>query len=264
MVIAKGGVEIRSLDDWQRLAPPKRPEHWKDGRSAKEAARAWLGGDGVYLPQEVADMLATHPEFGRVSRWKAEPEAKLRFDNYGGEPRNTDLIVYAQDIHGPFLVAVEAKADEKFSETVSEALVAALERYLKNDRSNGVARIQGLAQAILGARNRGDPPINGLRYQLLTACAGALCEAERRRYSRAITLVHEFITDQTNDEYHRRNAADLGLFVRRLSHGAVANVEPAQIHGPFAVPGAPLLAGGAFLPQLFVAKVSRNLRKSLV
>jgi hypothetical protein len=56
--------------------------------------------------------------------------------------------------------------------------------------------------------------------------------AHRLGYSRAIMLVHEFITDQTNDEYHRRNAADLEAFVRRLSHGAVANVEAAQIYGP--------------------------------
>jgi hypothetical protein len=75
-------------------------------------------------------------------------------------------------------------------------------------------------------------------------------------------LVHEFITDQTNDEDHRWNAAELGLFVRRLFHGAVANVEATQIHGPFVVPGAPLLAGGVPLPQLFVGKVSRNLRYS--
>jgi hypothetical protein len=60
----------------------------------------------------------------------------------------------------PYAVAVEAKADEPFSETVSDTLAAALERYLENDRSNGVA-VQGLAQALLGPRKPGEPPITG-------------------------------------------------------------------------------------------------------
>lgn len=259
MSITKNGSEICSLDDWKRLAPPKKPEQWKDNRSAKEAARAWLEAGGAHLPSEVAEALAAHPAFGQVSSWDAEPEAKLRFDKYAGEPRNTDLIVYAQDSHGPYAVAVEAKADEPFSETVSDTLAAALERYLENDHSNGVARVQELAQALLGPREPGEPPIKGLRYQLLTACAGALCEAERRGYSRAVMLVHEFITDETKDEYHVRNAADLGFFLCRLSLGKVANAEAAQIYGPFKVPGAPLLAPGQ-PPQLFLGKASRNLR----
>jgi hypothetical protein len=260
MSIIKDGSEIRFLDDWNRLAAPKKPEHWKQDRSAMEVARAWLEGGGVHLPSEVDEALAAHPVFGHVSSWDAEPEAKLRFDNYSGEPRNSDLIVYAQDSHGPFVVAVEAKADEPFGETVSEALAASLERYLENDRSKGVARVQGLAQALLGPRKPGDPP--NQRPALPVACRlrGALCEAERRVYSRAVMLVHEFITDQTNDEYHSRNAADLGFFLCRLSHGEVAKVEVAQIHGPFDVPGAPLLAPGAQPPQLFIGKVSRNLR----
>ncbi len=45
--IEKGNQEIRSVDDWFRLAPPKRGEHhWQDGRSAKELARAYFCNDG--------------------------------------------------------------------------------------------------------------------------------------------------------------------------------------------------------------------------
>jgi len=259
MPIFKTQTEITSLQEWERLAGPKRPDQWDDGRSAKEAARAWLQGGGIELPAEVSAALGAHPAFGAVRSWEAEPEAKLRFDKFAGEPRNSDLAVYAEDAHGPYLMAVEAKADEPFSETTGDTLVAALERYLENERSNGVVRVQQLSQALLGRRQPGDPKIKELRYQLLTACAGALCEAERRGYSRALLLIHEFRSDKTSDENHERNAADLGRFLQRLSHGEITTVGPGEICGPFTVPGVPLLSGPV---QLFVGKVSRNLRRS--
>jgi hypothetical protein len=42
MTIIKNGINILTLEDWERHAGPKRQLQWKDGRSAKEAARAWL------------------------------------------------------------------------------------------------------------------------------------------------------------------------------------------------------------------------------
>lgn len=143
---------------------------------------------------------------------------------------------------------MEAKADQPFGETVADTLAAALERYLINDRSNGILRIQQLAQSLLGARGLGDPSIRDLRYQLLTATAGALCEAERRGYSRTLLLVHEFSSDVTKDEKHAGNAADLDAFLRRLTRGSVSHLGAGQIGGPFVVPGKPLLQG---ITQLF-------------
>ena len=259
MTITKNSIDLVTLTDWEQHAGPKRAMQWADGRSAKEAARAWLEGQGRDLPKEVATALAAHDAFGPVLSWQAEPEAKLPFDTFQGEPRNSDLVVYAEDAHGPYLIAVEAKADEPYGDTVSKTLDAALERYLANPRSNGVARIQQLVRALLGPAHKGDAKIRGLRYQLLTACAGALCEAERRGVSRAVMLVHEFITDKTTDENHARNSRDLDTFVKRLSHDAVHAIGSGEIHGPFEVPGAPLL--NTRIP-LYLGKVSRNLRSA--
>ena len=91
--------------------------------------------------------LATNTAFGLVQKWNAEPEAKLCFDAFPGEPRNSDVIVNATDTFGAFLIAVEAKADESFGETVANALAAAVERHVDNPNSNGVVRIQQLAAA---------------------------------------------------------------------------------------------------------------------
>jgi hypothetical protein len=91
----------------------------------------------------------------------------------------------------------------------------------------------------------------------LTATAGALCEAERRRYGRALLLIHEFSADVTRDENHQRNAADLNRFVERLSQGSITSLATGQLHGPISVPGKPLLGGPA---EIFVGKVNGNLR----
>lgn len=257
MAIEKAGRKIATLADWETHAGPKSPDQWVEGRSAKEVARAWLEGAGLNLPFDVAQVLAADPSFGPVESWIAEPEAKLPFDDFAGEPRNSDLVVHATDSHGPYLIAVEAKADEPFGETIAEALASALERLLANERSKGLIRIQQLAQALFGARLQGDPAIKNMRYQLLTACAGAICEAERRGYQRALLLIHEFVTAKTDDGRHEANAAALGTFVKRLSHGVTMELRSGSIYGPFAVPGKPLFAGTT---KLFIGKVTRDLR----
>lgn len=216
-----GGVRqlISTLAEWETHAGPKSGTQWVSGRSAKEAAIAWLEcGDS--LPPEVAAVLESHPDFGPVLDWHAEPEAKLRFDQFKGEPRNSDLAVYVRDRHGPYLIAVEAKADEPFGESFSDALSAAVERYVANRASKGVARAMQLATMLFGPRGKGEPAIGKLRYQLMTAVAGALCEAERHGYKRTVLLVHEFVTDKTRDEHHERNARDLAAFLSRLTGGA--------------------------------------------
>ena len=151
---------------------------------------------------------------------------------------------------------MEAKADEPYGETVIQTLLDALERRLENPKSNRIARIEQLSTALFGTRSKYGVYLGDLRYQLLTACAGALCEAERKKYSRSIMLVHEFITSATVDENHARNEVDLNNFVNRLSHGVITKVPIGQLCGPFFVPGKPLFNSRV---ALYIGKVSRNL-----
>lgn len=252
MPISKNGRPITTLEEWQQLAPPKSAHHWVGGRSAKEVARAWLSAPSLAYPSEVQAALAGHPRFGPVLSWKCEPEAKLPFDSFRGEPRNSDLAVCAVDLFGAYVLAVEAKADEPYGETVADVFVAALERGIENPRSNGIGRIQGLASFLF--RPRADSPkVGGLRYQLLTACAGAAAEATRRQASRAVMLVHEFITPLTQDINHERNEEDLLRFLHRLGGESIEGFKDGQLRGPFSLPG----ASGV---ELYVGKVKRNLR----
>jgi len=258
MAIIKNGITLDHLAAWEAHAGPKSKDQWVDGRSAKETARTWLAAGPDSLPAEVASALERHADFGRLEAWEAEPEAKLRFDNFG-EPRNSDIALVGRDAKGSVLIAVEAKADEPFSETVEATLAAALERKLKSKGSNGIARVERLAIALFESKEKGEPPLKNIRYQLLTAVAGALCEAERRDCNRALMLVQEFITSKTDDAKHASNSRDLNRFLARLSRGSVSEIKSGQIVGPFYVPGNPLLSSRI---PLYVGKVSKNLREA--
>jgi hypothetical protein len=87
MPIKKAGRELSTLEDWERWAGPKSADQWVDGRSAKEAARAWLQTPNEDLPTEIVEILASHPAFTPVREWFAEPEVQLRFCQFAGEPR---------------------------------------------------------------------------------------------------------------------------------------------------------------------------------
>jgi hypothetical protein len=257
MPISKKDRIIVSLADWETHAGPKSKGHWVDDRSAKEVARAWLES-GDELPHEVASALMSHPIFGMPLRWQAEPEAKLRFDDFAGEPRNSDLAVHVQDAAGSYLIAIEAKGDESYGETVAQTIEAARTRLHLNPRSNGLNRVQQLIDALFstGMPER-TATVLSLRYQLLTASAGALCEAERLGYARTVLLVQEFVTKKTKDENHARNGQDLLNFMNALSPSVESEGAAGKLYGPFVVPGAKLLK---HQPEFYIGKVTRNLR----
>lgn len=258
MTITKDGIQLADLELWRVHGGPKRDSQWVDGRSAKELARAWLSSavSGL-LPPEVEATLASHPAFGPMLEWRAEPEVKLPFDNFRGEPRNTDLLIHARDQHGAFIIAIEGKADEPFGETVGDALSAALERQLSTSgRSMGIKRIEQLASALFKHQREGEAALGELRYQLLTATAGALCAA-RDDVTRVLLLIHEFATDKTADEKHLSNARDLDRFLSRLSQGSIRSLHDRAIVGPVRVPGEPLIHRQV---DLYIGKAVRSLR----
>lgn len=255
-MLHKSHHPLTTLDDWQHHAGPKSPVHWQDFRSAKETARHWLAALPA-LPADVSATLASHPDFSPVTDWSAEPELQLRFDGRRGEPRNTDLLVLARDAHGPFVVAVEAKADETFGQPVAEAVADALERLAANPRSGGVARIADLVASLLPEATSGAATVTELRYQLLTASAGVLAYAKAHYIARAVLLVQEFVTPKTTDARHAANADDLDRWLHRVSSGRFAKVGDGELLGPITVPGEPLFPEP---PALYVGKTQVHLR----
>jgi hypothetical protein len=259
MTISKAGRPITTLEEWGEHAGPKSDIHWKAGRSAVESARSWLSCETGAMPSDIMALMASHAQFGAVLNWSAEPEARLMFDNLREEPRNTDLPVKARDAFGDYLIALEAKPDEPFGQSVAKTLDAAKLRLAENASSGGVKRINGLLAALFGSSLDLEPELGGLPYQLLTATAGAVAEALRQRVGRVVLLVQEFRTDFTVDSMHRDNSAALDAFITRLSLGKVQHVATGELVGPFTLQGAVLFRA---CPDIYVGKVVHEQRRS--
>lgn len=244
---------ISSEGEWKQHAPPKGGDlHWKDGRSAKELAKAWCpDGSGPAIPVDVLAVLESHPVFAGVRELDLVPEAHITFDSFSG-PRNADLAGIGVDDHGRFVITVEAKADETFDQMVTNVVAKARETLQDNPRSKALDRVRDLLDAILPRGSDNAACRDKLRYQLLTATAGTLALAREKEIDRALFLVHEFVTAKTKDEKHEASAADLDFFVECLSSGTIKRVQQNEIVGPFHLDSSTLFGKPA---ALYVGKV---------
>lgn len=258
--ITKNGKPILSLEDWLKLGGPKSPEkQWKAGRSAMETARAWLG-HGLYaneMPVEITKYIIDHDDFSEIVSWEAEPEVRLPFDPYRGEPSNTDLAVECTDSNGNFFMGVEAKADETFDKTADKAYLAAINAGKKNERSKATARIEELCQKILNREVQRCPDIY---YQLLTATAGVLAETKRRKLKRGILMIHEFVTEETKDKKHEENQSALDTFVGYLNCDE-KSIKDGELVGPIYFESADFKGADCSGIAFYIGKARRYLRK---
>ncbi len=245
MKIERLGTSIRTVRDWERHAPPKSADQWQPGRSAHECASAWCGSDVPTVPEEIRALLDSHPDTLGTVVDVVIPEHPVRFDTLRGEPRNTDVVIIGSAPIGPVTLSIEAKADEPFGDYVGDVLADAMDRLAHGERTEVTTRVQGLLQ-LLPTRLPRAPKAGGLRYQLLTALAGALTFA-RENVAAAVLLVHEFHTSKTRAELRDANAADLNRFVYRVTGGAHSALLAGQLIGPFRLgaPEQPLYLGKA-------------------
>lgn len=256
MQLHKNGVSIACVDDWKQTAPPKADYQWVEGRSAYELAYAWCRGGAPAVPDELTALFESRAETRGLVVDEVLPEHRVTFDAHGGEPRNADLALVGHTHEMKVAVTIEAKADESFGATVAQTLADALERGIENPRSRGVKRVDDLVRVLLPARSKGLPHVRDLRYQLLTAAAGTLAYAATERASLAVLIVHEFITEQTNDARHAANAADYERFLHRLAGGEIFRDKTSPLLGPFAIPDSSPFSG---MP-LLIGKIASNHR----
>lgn len=249
--ITKESSVIRCVDEWFRFAPPKRGErHWKDGRSAKELARAWFPeSGGPRIPAELASLFESHGATQCVEWERAEPERVIAFDRCGGERRNADLVLWGRKDGRTILASVEAKADESFGEISGEYVDGCAER---NPASRVPERFSLLCEGILGTGPENDEA-RRCPYQLLTAVAGALCDAEGADAETAVFVVHEFI-GATDEAKMRVNSAALNHFIQLISNGAFQSVPDGRLVGPLSIPGNEFFCG---TDSLFIGKCRR-------
>lgn len=232
--ISKSNNEIRSVEDWFRFAPPKKGQlQWKDGRSAKELAKAWFPAPGEpQVPGELTALTESCSATAGVTWQRGEPERVTTFDDCGGEGRNADLVLWGLLAGQKVVASIEAKADEEFGEIAGKYA----DKCANADRPSRVPdRLELLCKGLLNV-SRYDAVAGRLRYQLLTGLAGALVEASNHDASIAMFIVHEFL-GVTDPEKVRANEEDLRNFVSTLSKGSITSISAGQLVGPFSVPG---------------------------
>lgn len=231
-LIGKDGREIDSVGDWLIKAPPaKGEEHWKDGRSAKELAKAWIGSGKPSVPREFQELAEQSPCFSSPVDIDAIAEKPTRLDHRSG-PRYHDLLLRCVSNGERVVVGIEAKADEPFSSLVKDA--------------SNQDRASELSSAIFGHNRTSE-----LRYQLLYGVAATLIEAKEYNAKCGVFLVHEFIHDGLSATSLERNQGDYNTFVTRLFN--LEHADSQRLLGPIRVPG------NAYVPSdvdLYVAKIS--------
>lgn len=214
---------IGSVNEWFVKCPPTgKAIHWKDGRSAKETAKHWV----YTIPQPFKDILKDWElKFNICS-----PEFESTFDSNGGNGRNHDLLILAENkLKAPIVISIELKADESFDATLSEAIKKAEENKMKNPKSKGLIRIEELRKTLFGEVN--DNQLN-LRYQLLTAVAGTIAEAKKQNSKSSFFLIQTFVSEEIDKKKHKQNQDDLDAFINIFSKGKITEILDNKLIGP--------------------------------
>lgn len=223
------GASINSMWSWFASAPPKGGERqWKDGRSAKELARAWARSGRLCVPAEVMRLLDSTPQTTGFRAWDIIPELMTPLDGFRGESRNHDLIAVGSATGGPTLLAIEAKAGEPLGPTVSAQLSAGAKKSSSKIRQ----RVLLLLDAVFGPVTSTPSAsvlaetCGHLQYQLLTAICGAVIEAGRRGCAQAAVIIHEF------DDGKALQAAETPLRHLLMAAGE-QEPDPGALSGPY-------------------------------
>lgn len=167
-------IPSRRARNWRRfLADPKK--QWKWGYSARATAHCWESSDG--LPDEIATLLGPETEL-----LLAIPEHKVALPG-GRRESQCDVFALVRRAGGTCAVAVEAKVNEPFGDTVGT--------WLKDASAGKMERLSFICERLGVAC----PPDPTLRYQLFHRTVAAIVEAERFGAESAAMVVQSFAQD---------------------------------------------------------------------
>ena len=89
--------------------------------------------------------------------------------------------------------------------------------------------MQTLVAALLPNRRDGQAPLSEVRYQLLTAVAGAWAFAAQNAAPVAVFVVHEFLTTEADLPAVRENERDLNQALARLTRNRVTSLKSGDL-----------------------------------
>ena len=182
-------------------------KHWKKGRSAQSLAEFILERNGE---REIIAAVNSVLYIDKVDALTdAVIECNCSFDCYP-TPRRQDMGIWGKTVSGKrFFIGIEAKVDESFGPTVSEAISEAIAYRDQHPKSKRVERITELC------RNFGvtAEQVSQLRYQLFHYTAGT---ASVPGIDIHIMLTLVFKTSEYNESKGRQNKLDYETFIDRF------------------------------------------------
>jgi hypothetical protein len=188
MPVSRLLVPTNGTGAWKaRLADPEK--HWKREASAFETAVSWELAAKTYrgLPQAVAEVLDQVEELRDAKLLFALPEHKVPLPG-GSRPSQTDVWALLKSQHGLISMAVEAKAEEVFGDTIED---------WEKDASDGKRERLLFLHKTLKCET--DLP-KTLRYQLVHRTASAILEAQRTGALYAVMMVQAFRETTTSEK----------------------------------------------------------------
>ena len=259
ITITQNAFDVSSVDDWFSKYPPQRPSlHWRDGKSAKEHARAWFppNNSGPVVPLGMNVLLLSHPLTHGMIIEKAVPEMLVTFDNRGGGRRNTDLGLLGISGINRVAVSIEAKTDEPFG--------GYIEDQFRHCSQNAAQRIIDLCYALFSVARVTDITelpsyLLKLRYQLLFSTVATIIWALKQNANVAVLAVHELLPRDLNYRFTDVKDGRARGFRRRqieTNHNDLAAFLTALSGGPAIALSESLLDLGEWkLPDAFVRSV---------
>lgn len=176
----KNGTVVTDIESWEdAFKEVDEAKHWKEGRSAKSLAQYFSlpnidQSNGIKLIKEYVDICG----FKNFEPIRARIEHESRFDAFRGKGRMHDMVIWGNEGKRHLVICIEAKVDEPFGSSVSEAYRESEKYVKKNPRSKRSQRIKDLCEKYYKIDVNDIISYTHIRYQLLHYLAGAITEAK--------------------------------------------------------------------------------------
>lgn len=249
---------ITDVKEWEEFAGPKLKKQWKERGVLANSRRRGCPLDHLQYRLICAASFATCTLTQGMTVEVVHPEERIWFDEFSGEPRNADLAFIGESAGKKVAVNIEAKANSPFGNTLAVTLCAAKKAYTANPMSKRSERIIQLSEGIFGTTGGPTPEQLSLRYQLLTAVAGAVAYATENKTDLAVLVVHVFEPEGKKTKASERNDRDWAEFLAQLSKSCNTPLKGKGLEGPFLLPGGGRLKKGM---PLLIGKVVTRLAK---
>ena len=182
-------------------------KHWKEGRSAQSLAEFILERNGEREIIEAVNPVLYNDNVDALT--DAVIECNCSFDRYP-TPRRQDMGIWGKTVNGKRLfIGVEAKVDESFGPTVSEAISEAITYRNQHPKSKRFDRITELCQNFGVTVEE----VGQFRYQLFHYAAGT---ASVPGIDIHIMLTLVFKTGEYNESNGSQNELDYERFIERF------------------------------------------------